>query len=409
LNISNAEELALTGDVFIVPIVSVPKLPFAVMRYLMDKKIEKQFIFLPIAMGMLRTSMGNDELLRSFSDCLNLLAGPVGCRDFDSCKMLQEIGYNAYLSGCVTNTLPRRNPNRNYNKLYIIDAPNEAVKNMPGHLKRDAVYLTQSNTDAGLNSSAFEFSRNRYELLRDTAMLVVTARYHIATPCVAMGIPVILLESPDLKKEFDVRLDSLNPNIPYYSRDEFDTVDWNRSELPDFEYLKSTMIDLIVSRIISTVKIYEYHNITKKFFMPSITRFETVFSKQLFDDGLFLYEVVEMIDKPFLQKIEGDFSYYLFGLSDIYLKRNRCFLLYYIQKNYPNAHFLGFVDSYKKGIHFGKEVIHPDDMKVDDDTYVIVSAYTANDYVKKLFDERGYNTKHLYLIPKELLFYCYQL
>ena len=62
--------------------------------------------------------------------------------------------------------------------------------------------------------------------LRDTAKLVVTSRLHIASPCLAMGIPVILA-----KKHFGDRFGFIDCFLPTYTPEKYNDIDWSPSPI----------------------------------------------------------------------------------------------------------------------------------------------------------------------------------
>lgn len=64
--------------------------------------------------------------------------------------------------------------------------------------------------------------RHYYSRLRDEATLVITSRLHCAVPCIAMGIPVILV-----KNSFDERFSWVDKYIPFYTPDKYKDIDWS--------------------------------------------------------------------------------------------------------------------------------------------------------------------------------------
>ena len=59
--------------------------------------------------------------LRSFGDLVQLKSDyPIGCRDVPTRDFLRKLGYNAYFSGCISMTLPKR-PDGDYKLVYVID------------------------------------------------------------------------------------------------------------------------------------------------------------------------------------------------------------------------------------------------------------------------------------------------
>ena len=114
---------------------------------------------------------------------------PIGCRDVPTRDFLRRLGYNAYFSGCVSMTLPRREDG-DYRLVYVVD--DDPKKALPFCDPVDIRVLTSICIENGIEwSKAEDLARKRIGLLRDTAKLVITSRLHVYLPCVAMGVPVI--------------------------------------------------------------------------------------------------------------------------------------------------------------------------------------------------------------------------
>jgi hypothetical protein len=114
---------------------------------------------------------------------------PIGCRDVPTRDFLRKLGYNAYFSGCISMTLPKR-PDGDYKLVYVID--DDAKKGLPFCDPVDLRPITSLCLPDGEPwEKSEERARERINLLRDTAKLVITSRLHVYLPCVAMGIPVV--------------------------------------------------------------------------------------------------------------------------------------------------------------------------------------------------------------------------
>lgn len=128
--------------------------------------------------------------LRTFGKNVKLKSEyPIGCRDVPTRDFLRGLGYNAYFSGCISMTLPKR-PDGDYRLVYVID--DDAKKGLPFC---DPVDLRPMTSLCLPKDAPWEkcegLARDRIALLRDTAKLVITSRLHVYLPCVAMGIPVV--------------------------------------------------------------------------------------------------------------------------------------------------------------------------------------------------------------------------
>lgn len=167
--------------------------------------------------------------------------GGVGCRDLSTVEYLQSLGVDAYLTGCLTLTLPRRSKEQEAkaDKVYFLDVPSDVMKIMPQNLKDRGIVLSNiirfqnpGNSNRISVEDAYEEHKKgeeRIELLRDTACLVITSKLHVASPCLAMGIPVILA-----KNHFGDRFGFIDRLIPTYTPEHYSEINWD-PEPVDFE------------------------------------------------------------------------------------------------------------------------------------------------------------------------------
>lgn len=406
----NVLEIVEDNCHYILPLVTADTLYFDLIEYLEEHHLENRFTFIPLSIGQTRWTFVDEAHLAKFRHIIDQFEMPIGCRDYDSASMYENLGYSTYVNGCITNTLPKRGKGE-YDKVYLIDVPPLILQYIPPELMSKAVVLTQV-CDLHLTiEQRRKGTAERYELLRDTASLVITCRYHVTTPCFAMGIPVIMVENCDKNHHwtFDPRFPALNPHIPFYTKEQFSDIRFSPEENSpaDFESIKSTMVGLAISRIKHAAYAVQATNQIDAFFVPSKKRFWNTFcaNRHKIDCFGFMY----YLENQLLSKINGNFSYYLYGLSDRYIAQKECILLDYIKRHYPNAEFLGFVDGKKTGTYFGKEVLTPDKMQIGESTYCLVAAYSANKFVEQLFEKNDFDKSHLWQMPEELLYYIYHL
>jgi len=167
----------------------------------------------------------------------------IGCRDEPTYRAMKRLGKSAYVSGCLTITLPKREREPENGKVFLIDAPKGIEEYMPKELREKAVRGTQAfywddgmpddETFAALTAA----SEARLRQYRDEAALVVTTRLHVASPCIAMGIPVILA-----RNYFDERYAWIDRYLPLYTPDKFGEIDWN-AKAPDLERAKTLVFN----------------------------------------------------------------------------------------------------------------------------------------------------------------------
>jgi hypothetical protein len=89
---------------------------------------------------------------------------------------------------------------------------------------------------------------NLLEELKANARLVITRRLHMALPCIAMGIPVVLAHVCADGDVEEARFAGLDKIVRVYKPKEFDSIDWN-PKVPDIEWLKEKIIQLAMQRI----------------------------------------------------------------------------------------------------------------------------------------------------------------
>jgi hypothetical protein len=342
-----------SGDTIVMPMVMGDAFYLNLIKLLIEKNLSDRFIFLSIALGQTRHAFRDEQRLAKFSDAINKFSMPIGCRDCDSAEMYGNLGYRTYVNGCVTNTFPRRDQSKAYDGIYIIDAPKSLFSYIPEDIKNGAEYFSNDIGTILEGDGEYRLAVARYDKLRDTARLVITCRYHIATPCAAMGIPVIMVESRSELHNWtlDNRLASLNPQIPFYTQEQFKDIDWNPKPAM-FEGEKRAMANSIISRIKSAVETHEAvneaANRSERFFAASKERFHDTFLQNR--HKIDIYGFSAYLDGRFLNRIGSRrFGYYLYGLSDRYIRQDECLMLDYVKRRYPDASFLGFVDISKAG------------------------------------------------------------
>ncbi len=211
---------------------------------------------IPVFLGIsiLHNSAAEGLKMRNFQ--------PVGCRDYHTWKELTKVKIEAYISGCLTITFPKRTISPKLKKIFIVDVSDKIYEKIPYEIKNSAKRLTHIYYEKeGLGE---ERAREQYKLYEKEANLVITSRIHCAQPCLAMGIPVVFI-----CEICSFRYDVLRPYIPVYMLDKIDEVNWHPAIL-DLEEEKKLMLRNAANRVIDVWKKYEdicsisdYYNRTK--------------------------------------------------------------------------------------------------------------------------------------------------
>lgn len=174
---------------------------------------------------------------------------PVGCRDEGTYHIMKKHGINAYLTGCLTITLPEREHLPQKTHVFLVDAPSGIEKYMPEELLENVSYITQEIPFVSKNSAEEEnervtnIAKNLIERYKTEATLVVTSRLHCAGPCLGMGIPVILA-----RNYFDERYAWIDKFLPLYTPDNFKSINWY-PERVDLSTIKPLLIEMVSSMI----------------------------------------------------------------------------------------------------------------------------------------------------------------
>ena len=298
---------------------------------------------------------------------------PIGCRDESIFNYLRQHQVDCYLNGCLTMTLEKRFSAPVAGKVYAIEAPQYALDAMPDELKSKTVYL--ENTFYGTyeeftqGTSLEQFVRNRYELLKSNASLVVTSRMHIASPCIGMGIPVILV-----RKSIDYRFSWIDKYIPVYSPKDVENINWYPTPVINIDSIKQKLVNLAIKRIQDTANKYSQ--------MLEISDFYENRNKVCYDLPQFSKKVIDFVETRWSP--ESSWNYAIWGENDASER-----LYHFLTENYPNAHFTAFYDSYKNITYHGKKAQPPSSISAADDNFVFVTGYTATDAAKELFEKIG--------------------
>ena len=190
---------------------------------------------------------------------------PIGCRDEESMKNLRKHNIEAYCSGCITSLLDKRDKSIKGDTVYFIDTPAELDKYIPKEksdkvVKMSQIYkLPRTNGKNIMTENEYreieKYTLERINMLRNKAALVVTSRLHIASPCMAMGIPVICAGI-----NFDRRFSWIDKYIRLYTPESFEKIDWN-VEAIDYEkekaFIKASVLKHIKKIYADKRSIYE--------------------------------------------------------------------------------------------------------------------------------------------------------
>lgn len=186
--------------------------------------------------------------------------GPIGCRDVMTMQCLRKAGLDAYTLGCLSiQAVDRREETEEQNKIFLVNVPKKLKSYMPEYLLKDAVEMTHDYKFDG-NLKATERAKLESDMLKEQletykkyAKLVVTSKLHCALPCIAMGIPTIVVRYTHIPKYndvtvFDSRYTGLDKFMNIYEYDDFDKIDWNPDK-PNIEEFKEKQLRQAIKMI----------------------------------------------------------------------------------------------------------------------------------------------------------------
>lgn len=163
--------------------------------------------------------------------------GPVGCRDEHTCKVLNELDIPNYFSGCVTLTLPKQKKTKDNGKyVCLVDLNKKVEQKVRKQIGSKYKIKKMSHTVPRRPDATWEERAKEVEELLtiyQNAKYVVTRRLHVALPCLAMGVPVLVIQSKTMNDPH--RFDPYNKWLHYCRNNDF-----LKNGYPDFDFENGT-------------------------------------------------------------------------------------------------------------------------------------------------------------------------
>lgn len=289
---------------------------------------------------------------------------PIGCRDYHTWKELTECGLNAYVAGCLTIALPKRDKNPEQGKTFIVDVSDKVYEKIPFEIKSSAeklshiYYLNECKGESG--------AREVYKRYEKEASLVITSRIHCAQPCLAMGIPVIFI-----CETYSFRYDVIRQYIPVYDLNTMDQINWEPI-VPNLEAHKEILLNNAMERVLEVKRKYERICSIGDFYL----RGEPI-EKEVDSVWAFQRYITEKWKK------EDTFSYSIWGITQIAEA-----IYAWIKKEYPNAVLDKVIDIARKDTFHG---IQPEPVENigECSSVVFVTAGSANSIAREVFKKYG--------------------
>lgn len=302
---------------------------------------------------------------------------PIGCRDEYTYRNMKKYGIDSYLAGCITATLPRRKQSGKYNKIFCVDIASPLIDIVKDNCAGEIESCTHYYENASGNIQYF--AEGIYRKYLEEAKLIITSRLHCAVPCIAAGIPVIMI----IKKRLHT-MTWLDRLVPIYDENDLSQIDWS-PETIDYEIMKNKMLTTAKRRLLFLKKSNEY--------CDDITQF---FANNSLENNYIIPVITETkrwIDKRF--RIKPPAKYAFWGLTSIAIMINE-----YIQKYYSSACLATIYD--KEGskaeiVYNGILLKNAELIKPEDNIFIFVTAYSATKEAKILFDKLGISKDRYYL------------
>lgn len=206
---------------------------------------------LPLFVGLASARPG---VLRDNVDYYKLHE-PIGCRDITTTDELTALGVKAFTTGCVTLAMDGQWQPPAQPKLLIVyganggDLPAEVLKFVPPDLLDTAEFIFHRYPMSDYPVSEEKcLAIERYEAAilkryKTDASLILTSLHHVATPCLAMGVPVILC-----RRAMDRRFTYIKEIMPLYLPGSFETIDWYPSPV-DVAPIRDSILETVKAKL----------------------------------------------------------------------------------------------------------------------------------------------------------------
>ncbi len=325
----------------------------------------------PVFLGI--HSIGNDyseteiNYLKKFE--------PIGCRDAYTYHVLRNRGIDTYLHGCLTATLPQREIKPQNGKVYFVDVPELLQPYIPEAIKSNAVSISHQIYGSGLNRNSWEESAiSLLKNYKDDATLVVTSRLHCASPCMALGVPVVFAHQ---KKASSFAW--ITQLLKLYTPEEWDAIDWNPDAI-EYEAIKRRIIMEDIQRI-REVAGGVYNNRCSDYFLVDAN-----YGSE-FENGE-LMRIKRFAEENW--KKNSKFEYAVYGVTQIAEHTYR-----YMKTNFPNAQLIDVYDNYRDLIFHGLRTKKIETFDISRGVYLIATGNSTSIASSLLFDEKGWNRAYL--------------
>ena len=304
---------------------------------------------------------------------------PIGCRDEATLITMRKNGINAFLYGCVSLLLPRRQDKRN-DMIYMVDVPESFIDYAHEWIETNSsriVFQSHIVTDKRVHDVdyAINLSKEYVQCYKDNASLVISSRLHCIAPCVAMGIPVIAVSD-----NISPRMSFIDKFVTYNTPEMYASIDFEGT-LPDssVEYIKDKMRSYAIIKIKETANQY--------LATTELSFFWENRSKSLY--GNYYYSQLKKINMDRINQ------YIIWGAGQIGMN-----VVEIVEKVKPDAKLNAVIDSYCEGTFHGLEIQRPQLLRDSKSphVFVLVTTYSGQDTAKSFLLQLGYKEYEDFLL-----------
>ena len=319
--------------------------------------------------------------------------GPVGCRDIATMERMKASGIDAYVSGCITITFPKREETEEQTEVFFIDCPSGLKSYIPKEIAENATFLSSvvryksENDDDNMSiEETMEFHKmaeERLNLLRDKAKLVVSSRFHAALPALAMGIPTIITINTA-----DSRFEILKNLVPIYTQDKYDKINWN-PDIVDLESIKEKVKSAFYAALNKTgrpqdflVGVYPQERNAEKYefgALKALNKIEDVF-------------------------VKGNFRFAVWGVCLVKTLQ----ICDRIHSCNNTNELVAAIDTFQTGTYMGKNIILPSQIsELPEDVVVLVLAPSVIENAKEQLN--SLNRRYIVINGEDAILYNFDL
>lgn len=176
---------------------------------------------------------------------------PIGCRDEATYKAFRRLGVQAFVTGCLTLTLPEREKEPENGNVFIVYGkgpgalPMSVFQHMPAHILENSRLFNHRHTllEWPLNARQLAriegYSESVFNMFCRRASLIITPLHHVAAPALAAGIPVIIV-----RESHNSRFSFIKKFSKVYVPETFKSIRW-APKPRDLSEFKAELITIV--------------------------------------------------------------------------------------------------------------------------------------------------------------------